>query len=91
MILDRLAEILCCPETRRKLSIAPPELLEWMRGEQAAGKLFYKSGKYVVEPVKAGLVRDDGRLFYPVIDDIPVMLKDEAIVIVRGAGGGIDS
>jgi uncharacterized protein YbaR (Trm112 family) len=40
-----------------------------------------------VEPVKAGLVRDDGRLFYPVIDDIPVMLKDEAIVITGGPAG----
>jgi len=83
MALSEFAEQLRCPETRQKLSIAPPELLQWMRDEQAAGRLFYKSGKYVTDPVKAGLVREDGRMFYPVINDIPVMLRDEAILLLK--------
>jgi uncharacterized protein YbaR (Trm112 family) len=83
MGLPQFAEILRCPETRQKLSVAPAELLQWMRDEQAAGRLFYKSGKYVTDPVTAGLVREDGRMFYPVINDIPVMLKDEAILLLK--------
>ena len=31
------------------------------------------------EQIEAGLVREDGRILYPVRDDIPVMLIDEAI------------
>ena len=52
-----------------------------MRGEQAAGKLFCRSGKYAPGDLQAGLLREDGRLFYPVVNDIPVMLKDEAIIV----------
>lgn len=81
MPLTEFAELLRCPETRRKLAVAPPELLQRMRAEQAAGKLFHASGKPVAAPVSAGLLREDGGLLYPVIDGIPVMLKDEAIII----------
>jgi uncharacterized protein YbaR (Trm112 family) len=84
MSLAQFAEILRCPETRGKLSVAPKDLLAWMRAEQDAGKLFYKSGKFVTEPVNAGLLRDDGRIFYLVINDIPVLLPEEAILIVGG-------
>ena len=81
MLIDSLAEILRCPETGQRLSMAPPELIEWMREEQAAGKLFCCSGKYAVGELQAGLLREDGRLFYPVVNDIPVMLRDEAIMV----------
>ena len=83
MALSDLAEQLRCPETRQKLSVASPELLQWMRDEQAAGRLFYKSGKYLTDTVKAGLVREDGRLFYPVVHDIPLLVNDEAILIIN--------
>jgi uncharacterized protein len=83
MPLSEFTELLRCPETRQKLSVAPPELLQWMSAGQAAGKLFYKSGKPVVDSVAAGLVREDGMLFYPVIDGIPVMLADEAILVAK--------
>jgi uncharacterized protein YbaR (Trm112 family) len=81
MPLSEFTELLRCPETWQKLSVAPPDLMQRLRAGQAAGKLFHASGKPVGAPVEAGLLREDGRLLYPVIDDIPVMLKDEAIVI----------
>lgn len=81
MPLSEFTELLRCPETRQKLAVAPPDLLERLRAGHAAGKLFHASGKPVTAPVQAGLVREDGGVLYPVIDDIPVMLKDEAIVI----------
>jgi uncharacterized protein YbaR (Trm112 family) len=40
-----------------------------------------RGGQTVEERVSSGLVRDDGLLFYPVIDDIPVMIIDEAIAL----------
>jgi uncharacterized protein YbaR (Trm112 family) len=34
------------------------------------------------------LIRQDGAIFYPVVDGIPVMLIDEAIVLDRWRGNG---
>ncbi len=45
----------------------------------ATGGVKNRGGEPVAEPIEAGLVREDGTLLYPVRDDIPVMLVDEAI------------
>ena len=81
MPFSEFTELLRCPETRQRLAVASPELLQQLRDGQAAGKLFHASGKPVAAPLKAGLVREDGGVLYPVIDDIPVMLRDEAIIL----------
>ncbi len=81
MASSEFTELLRCPETRQKLAAASSGLLERIRAEQAAGKLFHASGKPVAMPVTAGLVREDGARLYPMIDDIPVMIQDEAIVL----------
>ena len=39
-----------------------------------------EGGQQKVETsLSGGLVRDDGTLLYPIVDEIPVMLVDEAI------------
>lgn len=73
--------LLRCPETRQKLADASADLLQKMRQELAAGKLFCKSGKFVIVPLEAGLVREDGQVVYPVRDGIPVLVADEAILL----------
>jgi uncharacterized protein YbaR (Trm112 family) len=45
----------------------------------AAGHVKTRGGQAVTDPVSEGLVRQDGRFLYPVRDDIPVMLIDEAL------------
>ncbi|HWB60941.1 MAG TPA: Trm112 family protein [Chthoniobacteraceae bacterium] len=79
--MSEFAELLRCPETRQKLAVAPSSLLDRMRADHAAGKLFHVSGKPVAEPLVAGLVSEDGRRVYPVVDGIPVMLKDDAVLL----------
>jgi uncharacterized protein YbaR (Trm112 family) len=37
----------------------------------------------VIEPIEAGLVREDAQYLYPVRDDIPVMLIGEGIELGR--------
>jgi uncharacterized protein YbaR (Trm112 family) len=39
----------------------------------------------VTEPVREGLLREDGLFLYPVREDIPIMLIDEAIPL-KGIG-----
>ena len=53
----------------------------------AAGGLRNKGGEAVTEPIGGGLVREDGKLLYPIRDEIPVMLVEEAIVLPLASGG----
>jgi uncharacterized protein YbaR (Trm112 family) len=46
-----------------------------------AGTLKNKGGQPVTEPVQGALVRQDGKVAYPVREDIPVMLVEEGILL----------
>lgn len=71
--------ILVCPETRTPLAPADSELVARLNRAIAAGELRNRAGQPVRGPIESGLVRQDGRLLYPIVDGIPVMLIDEAI------------
>ena len=74
-----LLEILVCPETHQRVTLAPAELVAKLAERQAQGTLKNRAGAVPSEPIQAALVREDGKFAYPVSDGIPVMLVDEAI------------
>lgn len=63
-----LLAILCCPETRQPLREASQK-------ELAAARL--RAG----EDFGAGLVREDGKVLYPVREGIPVLIVDQGIFL----------
>ncbi len=79
MVDPELLEILVCPETHLPVRLADEALLERINGEIIEGRLRTRGGETVTEPLTEALVREDDALLYPVRDDIPVMLIDEAI------------
>ncbi len=79
MIDDVLLEILVCPESKQPVSMADASILDRVNTGIAAGTIRNRGGTSVGEQLKAALVREDGRVIYPVRDEIPVMLIDEAI------------
>ena len=79
MIDKELLAILVCPENRTPLAAADGELLARLNEAIAAGKVTNRVGRRVQQPLVAGLVRADAALLYPVVDDVPVLLIDEAI------------
>lgn len=76
-----LLEILVCPETRQPVTLATEELLASLNKKISAGELRNRGGSAVTEPLQEGLLREDGRILYPVDDSIPVMLIEESIEI----------
>jgi len=79
-VIDKdLLSILACPETHQPLAEAEAPVLEQVNRKIEAGQCANKGGKKVEEPLAAGLVREDGRVIYPIKQDIPVLLIDEGI------------
>ena len=76
---SELLEILVCPETKQHVAPASPEVLERINAAVQAGGLRNRGGDDVKSPIAEGLVREDGRILYPVDDGIPVMLIEESI------------
>ncbi len=74
-----LLEILVCPETKQPVAPAPEAVLTRLAAEIEAGKLRNRGGQRVEKPIAEGLVREDGKILYPVEDGIPVMLIEESI------------
>jgi uncharacterized protein YbaR (Trm112 family) len=79
MVDAELLEILVCPEDKTPVTLASAETVALLNAKIAAGGVKTRGGAAVTEPVAEGLVRADGKYLYPVRDDIPVMLIDEAI------------
>lgn len=87
MIDAELLEILVCPETKQPVHVADAALLARINRAIEAGSLANRGGDVVRKPLDGGLVREDGRILYPVVDDIPIMLLDEAIEVDGPEGG----
>ena len=79
MIDPELLKIMCCPETHQAISVAEPSLIEKLNREIDAGQLKNRAGQLIKEKIDGGLVREDRKFAYPIRENIPIMLIEEAI------------
>ena len=79
MVNPELLEILVCPESKQTLKPADADILNRVNQAVREGGLRNQGGDRVKDSIEEGLVREDGKILYPVKDNIPVMLLDEAI------------
>ena len=74
-----LVEILVCPETRQPVQLASAEQLAAINDRIAGGELRNRGGKPPERAFDEALIREDGKVVYPVDDGIPVMLVEESV------------
>jgi len=76
-----LLKILACPDTHQSLAEASAEVLAELNERIRAGGVQNVGGREVDLELEAGLLREDGRILYPIRDQIPVLLIDEGIAL----------
>jgi uncharacterized protein YbaR (Trm112 family) len=81
-VIDKdLLDILACPETHQSLREASDALLQRVNAAIGSRAAQTVGGGVVDEPLESGLVREDGRVIYPVREGIPVLLVEEGIAL----------
>ena len=81
MVDKELLEILCCPETKQSVSLIDKDAVQKINDGIKSGTVVNRSGTTVKEAIDGGLLREDGKYLYPIREDIPIMLIDEAFVV----------
>jgi uncharacterized protein YbaR (Trm112 family) len=79
MVDKRLLDMLCCPETKEDVTLVMGNLIEDLNRRIQSGQLKNRGGEIVKETMESGLMRADKKYLYPIREDIPIMLIDEAI------------
>lgn len=75
----KLLEILCCPVSKTPLGVLKTGKLDKLNAAIESGDALYVDGEKVKEPLQEGLITEDGKVIYPVQDDIPVLLEEKGI------------
>ena len=76
-----LLELIRCPITLEPLRCAASEVTERLREELKLGRLTNRVGVSLTDDFQSGLVNNSNTWFYPVTDEIPVLVPDEAIAL----------
>ncbi|MDC0358337.1 class I SAM-dependent methyltransferase [Oligoflexia bacterium] len=72
---------LICPSTRLELAPASKELVSELNGKLEQGTLRNLTGRIIINPFEAGLIREDSKVVYPVRADVPQFNPLEAIAL----------
>ncbi len=79
MISKELLDILVCPEDHTRLCLADDRLIAHLNRAIEEGTLTNRGGEKIGTPFEGGLVREDGRVLYPLVDEITVRRLAESI------------
>ena len=75
----KLLEILCCPVSKSPLAMLGRQKLDKLNDAIKSGEALFVDGEKVEDPLQEALITEDGKVVYPVQDDIPVLLEEKGI------------
>jgi uncharacterized protein YbaR (Trm112 family) len=76
-----ISPVLVSPTDRTPLHPADEPLLARVNRAIAAGRIVNRAGRLVDQPLSGGLLTEDQAILYPILDSIPILLADEAILL----------
>lgn len=79
MLNSEFVDLLACPETKQPLRLADREVVNVVNAAIERGEVVNRGMRKVARCVETLLVREDGKVAYPVWDGIPTLLIDEGI------------
>jgi uncharacterized protein YbaR (Trm112 family) len=83
MLRPEVLATLCCPEDHSSLTLASDSLITEVNTIIRGGLLRNRGGRVLKQPIDGGLTRATCDLMYPIIDGIPVLVRDEAIPLAQ--------
>lgn len=75
----RLLAILVCPESHQALRLGDESLVQQVNEMVKRGTLRDRSGKVLEAELNEILIRQDGRILYPVRGDVPILHPEAGI------------
>jgi uncharacterized protein YbaR (Trm112 family) len=79
MIPTWIFDYIRCPITHEKLEMASKADMDCLHSALASGNLRNRLGEKITESPQAGMVNMSHQWFYPISNDIPSLIADEAI------------
>lgn len=81
MLTEEVLELLQCPLTGKKLSLASDQMILSVNEAIANGNARDRIEQKVSQKIDGGLVTDEGAWLYPIREEIPTLVVEEAIDI----------
>ena len=75
----KLLEILCCPVSKVPLNRLERSRLGKLNKAISAGNVESIRGEKIQTELSEALITDDGKVIYPVQEDIPLLLEEKGI------------
>ena len=75
----KLLEILCCPVSKTPLTVLGRQKLDKLNAAIESGDALFVGGEKVTATLQEGLITEDGKVIYPVQEDIPILLEEKGI------------
>ena len=75
----KLLDIICCPATRQPMESMPSATLARLNSLVREQKIRDREDALVTEELQEALITDDGKVAYPIVDGMPVLLEERGI------------
>ncbi len=79
MLSQEVMAILCCPDDGSALTLGGESLVAQVNDMIHGRQLRNRAGQLVEHSLDGGLINANANMLYPIIEGIPVLVRDEAI------------